>query len=164
MKKRTKKRPMKKRAAATPPTTQPIETPKLPPLSSRNIAQILSHFMTFRSTISDLSSSLQRIEKMLDSTYQIFEIAHLAIGQRGGPRRLPGFFKRNNERQQEGQVPVINLPDEDTAPNASLAPLLQNFDPQLIMRILRSPLAQRLISQLFSQPQAMTSSHKKHRQ
>ena len=57
-------------------------SPILPAFSSLNISKMLSHFMTFRSTIRDLSSSLQRMEKMLDSAYQMFEITQNIIGTR----------------------------------------------------------------------------------
>src|SRR5690606_35520546 len=57
------------------------------PLSSLTLTNSLSHFLTVRSKIKELSSSRKRLETILDSLSQMFEIAHTLMVQR---RRTPG--------------------------------------------------------------------------
>ena len=67
----------------------PYKTPTVNtgPLSSLNLANILGHFLTIRSVIKDLSTSLKRLENILDSLYQMFEIAQTLMAQK---QRTPG--------------------------------------------------------------------------
>src|SRR5690606_40723671 len=81
------------------------------PLSSLNLANILSHFLTVRSMIKELSTSLERLENILDSLYQMFEIAQTLMVQRrrtpGRPflRLLPPRNKQSPSGWQQGESP-----------------------------------------------------------
>lgn len=143
---------MIKKRTATP--KESLQPPILSGLSSINIAKMLSHFMTFRSTIKDLSVSLQRMEKMLDSTYQMFEIAQTMMDHKSNPKQFPAPVRKKQPRQDPDQeeIPIINLPQDDSVPQSPFSQLFRHFDPQLFMQILKSPMAQRLFSQLLAQP------------
>lgn len=134
------------------------QLPILPGLSSLNIAKMLSHFMTFRSTIRDLSSSLQRMERMLDSTYQMFEIAQHIMVQKPN-RRLPALPQPKSKTTYDHEdAPIINLPSEDEdLPNPPFAELFKHFDPQLLMQILKSPMVQGMLSQFLTQPKSASA-------
>ena len=71
----------------------PLNTPgRQPgPLSSLNLANILGHFLTVRSVIKDLSTSLERLENILDSLYQMFEIAQTLMAQKRRTPDVPFF-------------------------------------------------------------------------
>jgi hypothetical protein len=157
-------------------------------LSSINIAKILNGFMTFRSTIKELNTSLQKMENMMDSAYQILAMTSrmMAPGRRGGGRfpllppfgRNPGAptgrrgmlppFRRNPDpppgwqtnqsspfpADPDENIPVIQPPFDENrrsqeAPGIPFAPLLQNMSIGQIMNIIRSPLFQKMMSNLF---------------
>lgn len=156
-KKRLKKRRIVKKRPAPKKVNHP---PILPAFSSQNISKMLSHFMTFHSAIRNLSSSLQRMEKMLDSTYQMFEIAQNMIGKRKQPSQslLPSNPERNDPNEKKEDFPLINLPEENETPvNSPFAHLFQQLDPRFLFQILQSPLVQRFISQFFAAPNKTVS-------
>lgn len=126
--------------------------PILQPLSSPNISKMLSHFMTFRSTIRELSQSLQRMEKMLDSTYQMFEIAQNIMTRRNRPPLLPEPDRNPPQNEQEN-LPIIDLPDNNEGPiDSPFAHLFRQIDPRFLFQLLQSPFVQRFISQFFAAP------------
>lgn len=108
--------------------------------------------MTFRSTIRELSQSLQRMEKMLDSTYQMFEIAHNIMTKRNRPSLLPEPEKSPLHDKQDN-VPIINLPDDKEGPiDSPFAHLFRQIDPRFLFQLLQSPFVQRFISQFLAAP------------
>lgn len=119
-KKRTNRKPPSPTSAAS---RQPTIKPSLPfQLSSLNLAKILSGFMTFRSTVRDLSTSIQKVESMMDSAYRMFEVASQFMpqsrqtGRQGNqPFSARPPFSNPNElgRPNEDEIPVIRLPMEE---------------------------------------------------
>lgn len=121
---------------------------------------MLSHFMTFRSAIRDLSSSIQRMEKILDTTYQMFEIVQSVMKKRQQPIQslLPPNPESQSPLEPNEDYPLINLPAENESPSApSFSKLFSQIDPNLFIQILQSPMIQRLISQLFASPNHVSS-------
>ena len=120
------------------------------PLSSLNLANILSHFLTVRSMIKELSTSLKRLENILDSLYQMFEIAQtLMVQRRRTPERpllrlLPPRTQQSPSGWQQGEFPSGDSPD-------SPASFPGNIDFNQIMALLQSPLVQNLLSQWMRQ-------------
>lgn len=152
--KRQKRSPQKRVHKKRLVQKETVHPPILPGLSSVNTAKMLSYFMTFRSTVKELSSSLKRMEKMLDSTYQMFEIAQQVMNQKN-VKSLPFSSMTPTPEQSPAQpdeeIPVIELPDNEPPPR--LAEIFNRFDPRLLYDLLKSPIIQQLISQLFTQPQ-----------
>lgn len=154
------------------PPAKPVESPKQPPdllsqLSSINIAKVLSGFMSLRSTVQDLSQSIQKIENMLDSTYKILELTnHISASNRR--RRHRPFSMLAPSRQEkkrphpikEEEIPVIEWPDEEKPnPELPFAPLLQSINIGQIVEILKSPFMQKMIAQIFQPKPVSTSSY-----
>lgn len=152
--------------ANTSPPSPPIQTAKSP-LSSISLAQMLSGFLTFRSTIKDLSTSLQRMESIMDNTYQFFNLAQNFMGRRTpGPQNRPFFPMRpnppNNQRgsssESDEEIPVIQWPkDGQNIGNPLLGRLLQNVDMNQLLSIMQSPFIQRIITRFMGAPKAQTS-------
>ena len=121
------------------------------PLSSLNLANILSHFLTVRSMIKELSTSLERWENILDSLYQMCEIAQtLMVQRRRTPERpflrlLPPRNKQSPSGWQQGESPSGG--DSPDSP----ASFPGNIDFNQIMALLQSPLVQNLLSQWMRQ-------------
>ena len=116
--------------------------------------------MTFRSAIRDLSSSIQRMEKILDTTYQMFEIVQSVMKKRQQPIQslLPPNPESQSPLEPNEDYPLINLPAENESPSApSFSKLFSQIDPNLFIQILQSPMIQRLISQLFASPNHVSS-------
>lgn len=141
-------------------------TPKK--LSTPSLSTIISGFFSMRNTIKDLSDSLQRMEKIMDNTYRMFELATSLWGQRPGTRgRLPRpplrLIKPNPgphfSPEREDEIPRLNLPPEDgkNDGNPSLARLLDNIDMSQILKVMQSPLVQQMLNSMM---QAKTSNHK----
>lgn len=171
MKPKTRRTASRKRSPKTLPTkpapSKEKQTSLLPsPLSSINLAKLLSGFMTFRSTIKDLSHSIQRMENLMDSTYQMFEIAsRMLSGSSPQERRnlltlLP--TPKGKQPEEDEEIPVIHLPFEEKRDSGSagmpLGPLLQNIDFSQLLAIMQSPLFQNLISNLFRTNKSATVS------
>ncbi|MGA9173393.1 MAG: hypothetical protein WBZ33_05360 [Thermoactinomyces sp.] len=181
--------PAKSTNAANKPKSSVPSSSLLSQLSSINIAKLLNGFMTFRSTIKELNASLQKMESMMDSAYQIFAITSQMMGPgKRGARRfplLPPFwgdsgaspnrranqilppFKGNPDAPPNWQtnqsspfspdsdenIPTIQLPFDERrdpeTPGMPFAPLLQNMNLGQLINILRSPVFQKMISNLF---------------
>lgn len=152
--KKQKRYPQKRIHKKRPVQKETVHPPILPGLSSVNTAKMLSYFMTFRSTVKELSSSLRRMEKMLDSTYQMFEIAQHVMNQKKNIQPLPFSSTPSTQSPvpKNEEIPVIELPDDEESP-PPLAEVLSRFNPRLLYDLLKSPIVQQLISQLFAQPQ-----------
>ncbi|MBA4603699.1 hypothetical protein [Thermoactinomyces mirandus] len=167
------KTPPRKTKKTKPASVKPVESPKQPPdilspLSSINIAKVLSGFMTLRSTVHDLSQSIQKIENMLDSACKILELTnHIsAANRRHRHRSFPMLSPSRQERKQhqptgDEEIPVIEWPDEEKPPNPEppFAPLLQSINIGQIIEILKSPFMQKMLTQIFQPKPASTSSY-----
>lgn len=130
-------------------------SPILPAFTSVNISKMLSHFMTFRSAIRDLSSSIQRMEKMLDTTYQMFEIVHNVIKHRHQPIQslLPPELESPHANEPKDDFPFMNRPSENESNSPpSFSQLFSQIDPNFFIQLLKSPMFQRLISQFLASP------------
>ncbi|MBD1371635.1 hypothetical protein IC620_04595 [Hazenella sp. IB182357] len=151
---------------------EPYQTSIVPKLardlSSINIAKVLTNFMTFRSTVKDVSTSIQKLEKMMDSAYDMFELSSQFFGdtkKRG--KRSPFLPPPRPKHEQGDDIPIINLPEGNhKGPLNSnflsmLGPLsgvLKNVDIAQIMKIMQSPFAQKMISNLLKANGARTQS------
>ncbi|GAA5345696.1 hypothetical protein CLV97_11775 [Planifilum fimeticola] len=122
------------------------------PLSSLNLANILSHFLTVRSVIKDLSTSLKRLENILDSLYQMFEIAQtfMAQKQREPGRPLLRLVPPRTQKKSPFGWGEDDSPSGDS-PSNSPVPFPGNIDINQIMALLQSPLVQNLLSQWMKQ-------------
>jgi hypothetical protein len=136
-----------------------VTSPALPTtpsnLSSANIAKVLSGFMTFRATLKDLSYSLQRMQSLMDSVYQVVGMASNLMGKSrqrrfGLPSNPFQPFPRPRRIEQE-EIPRIQLPFEQQgeATSSTNSPL-KNFDFSQLWNIMQSPLFQGLISGLLN--------------
>lgn len=132
----------------------PYKTPTVNtgPLSSLNLANILGHFLTIRSVIKDLSTSLKRLENILDSLYQMFEIAQTLMAQK---QRTPGrpplrLIPPRNTKKSFSGLREDESHSGDSSSNAPI-PFPGNIDINQIMALLQSPLVQNLLSQWMQQ-------------
>lgn len=161
---RTKSKKRVKKTALTETNTSlpspPVQNAKTP-LSSISLAQMLSGFLTFRSTVKDLSTSLQKMESIMDNTYQFFHLAQQFMGKKSifQNQRRPLFpFPKNPGNSNSTdlslpneEIPVIHLPNNmGNITNPLLGRLLQNLDLNQIMSLMQSPFIQKMISNLFS--------------
>jgi len=151
-----KKRIAKKRAIKKQPISENTHrSPIVPGFSSLNISKMLSHFVTFRSAIRDLSSSIQRMEKILDTTYQMFEIVQNVMNQRHHPpiqSLLPPDPESQHSFEAKEEFPLMKLPKEENESAPPFSQLLRQIDPNIIIQILQSPIVQRFLSQFLAAP------------
>jgi hypothetical protein len=99
---------------------------------------------------------------MLNTTYQMFDLAHRMIsikkpGFRGG---LPFSSKPTKQNDNLIQLPPANDPPKTQTENSGGAPWLSFFeqiDMNQLFSILQSPFIQKLISNFFQEPRATTS-------
>jgi hypothetical protein len=158
----------KRRKKVTSPA-KPVQPPgkakpePLPPMTSEHIAKVLSGFMTLRSTIQDLSKSIQKLENIMDSAYKIFELSNQMKSaqqafpsQRAFPMLPPPDREHTPSLPREEDIPVIDWPDEKKADPPSL---FSSISIGQILELLQSPWIQRMIAQLFRPKTASTSSY-----
>jgi hypothetical protein len=126
----------------------------LPKLSATQIVKILDHFVTVRSTVKNVSASIQRIENFIDSTYQLMDIANYFIGntkEKGvtippPPKNKEEVVQKSKLPFKDEEIPVIDLPkDQESAP--SIGQMLSKIDPKLLLSLLGSPAIKRLLTQ-----------------
>jgi hypothetical protein len=138
-----KAKPIPRRRAQTRKPRQPASKPiQAEPLSSLNLASIISGFANVRSTLQDLSQSIQRIEHIMDSTYRMFELAQQFLANRRGPRRSPFSFGQPGGFRN--RPPSLPFPDGNRGAPGSSSPLglLSNLDLGQLWNLLQSPLLQ----------------------
>jgi hypothetical protein len=159
------------------------EIPNLPDLSSINIAKLLSNFMTLRSIVKNCTRTLGQVEKFMDSTWSMFNVAQTMMGQARPKRKNPFSFllpppkkeaKNKAQDHDDEEIPVIKFPGEDTKPNSKskskskkqspppmLGNLMENIDMGQIFKVMQSPIFQQMLSGLLKgKPAASTSSVK----
>ncbi|WP_044640251.1 hypothetical protein [Risungbinella massiliensis] len=166
--------------------TEPRKRPGLPGsllsnLKTLDMAKILNGFLTFRTTLKTLSSSIQQMETIMDSTFQFFDLAQGFFPKKNRPS-LGTPPRANRERPRERsndarliediEVPDLQLPfasnNRRLAKNSqsgpgndsgefSFANMLQNIDIQQVMSMLQNPMIQRMLSQMFQAKPASTS-------
>lgn len=126
----------------------------MPKLSATQIVKILDHFVTVRSTVKNVSASIQRIENFIDSTYQLMDIANYFIGntkEKGvtippPPKNQEEEVKKSKLPFKDEEIPVIDLPKEKETP-PSVGQMLSKIDPKLLLSLLGSPAVKRLLTQ-----------------
>ncbi|SDC45607.1 hypothetical protein SAMN04488112_10885 [Melghirimyces thermohalophilus] len=153
------RRPQKRRRPAP-----PARENKSQDLSSLDVSKMISGFYTLRSTLKDLSSSLQRLESIMDNAYSMFEIAnHLVDRRRTGPRFRPPLrlIKPSRKTEEEEDIPQLNLPPLEDPPGEGPQP---SFDLSQVMKILQSPFVKQLINELLQAKTSDIDSHAKQKQ
>ncbi|SDZ10481.1 hypothetical protein [Thermoactinomyces sp. DSM 45892] len=144
-------------ARATLPANPPVQEAKSP-LSSISLAQMLSGFLTCRSTVQDLSTSLTKVASIMDNTYQFFNLAQQYVGKKkGSVQNQKNLFPNPEQASDPGdillddEIPVINLPKNmNTTPNPLIGKLLKRMDLNQIMSFMQSPFVQKLMSSFLS--------------
>lgn len=145
-----------------PPRQQKRPSPKKkkPDLSTSGLTKMISGFYTFHSTLKNLSESLQRMEKIMDNAYQMFEMANTFVGEKQSPPRRPPLrlVQPQREEPEEEQIPRLNLPYLDGNPDPgtpSQPHPFQNFDFTQLLKILQLPFVRQLLSDFMqgSSPQ-----------
>jgi hypothetical protein len=123
-------------------------------LPNLNISKIIQGFSSLRSTIHDLSQSLQRLEALMDHTTQLFSVGKNArTGMKLPTPPLPQPAEADPFKDEE--IPIIKLPDIPL-PQHPLLRLLQHIDITKIWAILRSPIVQSWLTRMFT-PKPTTS-------
>jgi hypothetical protein len=119
-------------------------------------------FVSFRSTIHDLSQSLQRLESMMDHTSKLFTVGRDArAGKTPFVPQLPKppvNKKDFNQVFKDEEIPVIRLP-KMPPPRSPFLRLLQYVDMGKVLGILQSPMVRGFLSQMFIPKTAVTSSN-----
>ncbi|MFC4078103.1 hypothetical protein [Salinithrix halophila] len=145
----------KSRAA---PRTKPSVKPapnKAEETNPFNMAQLISSFFTLRSTVQQLSESLQRMEKIMSNAYQIFEMASTFVGRGQGrrmPRRRPPLRLIKPNREEE-DFPRLDLPDGPPGPPGASGPLskiMENIDMNQLFKLLQSPMVQQMLNSMMA--------------
>lgn len=133
--------------------TQP--TSLIPSLNSINLVSILNTFYTIRSTVKDLRVTLEKLDRAMDSAYQMFEIAQGFIGNdrsrsggRSPLRLLPSPNRMSNPPNRTNDMPQSAPDNNNQEDNNPLAGLLQNIDIEQIFAMMQSPIVQNLLKQL----------------
>ncbi|SDW58574.1 hypothetical protein SAMN05444487_104190 [Marininema mesophilum] len=128
-----------------PERSSPAGKKETPTFTTPNLANVISSFYTIRSTVQQLSDSLQRMEKIMSNAYQMFEIANTFMGRRnapglfGGPRRRPRL-RLIKPPEEDGEIPRLNLPDELPRGGGG------SFGISQIFKLIQSPIVQQLLS------------------
>lgn len=124
------------------PSTKPVQDK---PLSSLNLASIISGFANVRSTLQDLSQSIQRIERIMDSAYQMFAVTQHYMANRSGLRRSPFLFGQpRGFRERPPSLPFPGGNRDAPAPPSPLG-LLGNLDLRQLWNLLQSPMLQSIL-------------------
>lgn len=125
----------------------------LPSLSSLQIVKILDHLVTLRSTVKTVSTSVQRFEDFVDSTYQLIEVANNFKSLPQAKKALTSPPKEEKQVKNklpfsDDEIPVIELPkQEEGASTPALGKLLGKIDPAILLQIMNVPFIQKLVSQ-----------------
>jgi hypothetical protein len=126
-------------------------------LPNINILKIMNGFVSFRSTIHDLSQSLQKLESMMDHTTKLFSVGrNLRSGKGPFVPQLPKPPIRRDEFKDE-EIPIIKLPKMPPSRSPFIR-LLEYVDMGKVMNILQSPILQNVLTQIFSPKQATARS------
>ncbi|WP_028775764.1 hypothetical protein [Shimazuella kribbensis] len=121
-----------------------------------NILKIMNGFVSFRSTIHDLSQSLQRLESMMDHTTKLFSVGrNLRSGKRPFVPQLPKPPISKDAFKDE-EIPIIKLPKMPPSRSPFLR-LLEYVDMGKVINILQSPILQNVFTQMFTTKQQPTT-------
>lgn len=134
-------------------TRRPL--PRTTAIPNINILKLMNGFVSFRSTIHDLSQSLQRLESMMDQTTKLFSVGRDArsgkspfVPQLPKPPVSKDEFKKKDAFKDE-EIPIIRLP-KMPPPRSPFLRLLQYVDVGKVLNILQSPFMQNIFTQMFS--------------
>jgi hypothetical protein len=116
-------------------------------------------FVSFRSTIHDLSQSLQRLESMMDHTTSLFSVGrNIRAGKGPFVPQLPKPPVSKNDFKNEfkdEEIPIIKLP-KMPPPRSPFLRLLQYIDMGKVLNILQSPMMKGIFTQMFAPKPAAT--------
>ena len=123
-------------------------------LPNINILKIMNGFVSFRSTIHDLSQSLQKLESMMDHTTKLFSVGrNMRTGQKPFVPQLPKPPVSKDEFKGE-DIPIIKLPKMPPSRSPFLR-LLEYVDMGKVLNILQNPMMQNMFTKLFATNQAI---------
>lgn len=153
-------------------------------LKTLDMAKILNGFFTFRTTLKTLSSSIQQMESIMDSTFHFFDLAQGFFPRN---RLSQAFPPRSHQERSRGHSDDSRLIDDIEVPDLQLpfatnnrkstrnnrtgfgnnsgggefpfANILQNLDIQQVMNMLQNPMIQRMLSQMLQAKPASTSQY-----
>ncbi|PTM58669.1 hypothetical protein [Desmospora activa] len=125
-----------------------------------DLSSVINGFFTFRTTVKDLSLSLQRLENIMDNAFRMFEMATGWMGQRRPGRRPPLRLIRPRQELDE-DIPRLDLPLDDSpgmgrrqTGGNPLAKMMENVDMTQLFKLMQSPIVQQLLKGMM---QARTS-------
>lgn len=182
----TKKKIKSKKSKPTKITPVSPQLPSPPQFSlpKLNIQKVVSGLMTFQTAVKNLSTSLQKMESILNSTFKLFTIASQVLpllkqnrfslpnlpfpSQTQQPTQLPRLPSHSQNQQPpqlpkppvfwDEEVPVIHLPNDPPMSQASNP--LNQIDLRRVMELLQSPMMQNFLRSLFESQSKPTSSKK----
>ncbi|MEN9406651.1 MAG: hypothetical protein RLZ12_935 [Bacillota bacterium] len=114
-------------------------------MSSSKIAKLMSKFVNLRSAIRQMSSSVQQVEKWLDNSYNMFQIAQLVAKNAKGKVKLAA----------QGDESILSNIAKTTAPAKKnfLLPLLKTINISTVLKMLQTPLVQRMLGKVLAKQQ-----------
>ncbi|WP_141201609.1 hypothetical protein [Paludifilum halophilum] len=129
-------------------------------LSTPTLSDVISGFFTLRSTVKELSLSLQRLENIMDNAYRMFDLANTVLSRKQPPRRRPPLRLVKPNREEE-DIPRLNLPPEEGTEGAPLGKLFESLDLSQILKLIQSPAAQQLMNGLLKSQTSSDHSRQK---
>ncbi|MCH5586465.1 hypothetical protein MK805_16110 [Shimazuella sp. AN120528] len=150
---RSKQYPRRHAAPTGKISRRPLPSPSAVP--NINILKLMNGFVSFRSTVHDLSQSLQRLESMMDHTAKFFTVGRdMRMGKRPFVPQLPkppvskDEFKTKDDFKDE-DIPIIKLP-KMPPPRSPFLRLLQYVDMGKVLNVLQSPFMQNIFTRMFA--------------
>lgn len=135
------------------PTNIHVRRDNPQPLSSINLVSILNSFYTIRSTVKDLRVSLEKLDRAMDSAYQMFEIAQ-SLMKNGQPNAMnehrPPLQLLPPPKSRTSQPERMSGRPKQKTDDHPLAGLFENIDIGQIIGLMQSPLVQGLLKQFMS--------------
>jgi hypothetical protein len=135
-------------------------------MNTPNLANIISSFLTFRSTVKDLSTSLHRLENIMDNTYQMFELAHSFLDKKNSPRRRRSPLRLIKPSKEE-EIPRLNLPPlekESGISNSQLSRFFEGIDIAQVLKLLQTPFVQQILSRIIQGASTSDTAFRKQKQ
>lgn len=123
-------------------------------LGTINFAKIVDSFTALQSTVRDLRASLERLDRLMNSAYQLLGMFNgLARNNSFSNRQLPiGLLPPPGDESWEQHSPTdTNNPSDNETNNSNppLSGLLEQIDVGQLMSMLQSPIVQQFIKQFL---------------
>lgn len=152
-----KPRPRQKQSRAKPVPRQSKKNS-----SKLDLTTLINGFFTFRTTVKDLSLSLQRLENIMDNAFKVFDIANNWVGQQRSPWRRPPLRLVRPRQEPDEDIPRLDLPPDgppgmgggQQSGGNPLGKLMENVDMGQLFRLMQSPVVQNILKGMM---QARTS-------